>query len=96
MSWIRILIRIPIKIQKQDQDPDPDPAPHYRKIQKVRSLKRNTGGPQTLTMEAQRIKMVADSHHFNEEQDLDPFQSESRIQIRNKVTVRSRSRSASK
>jgi hypothetical protein len=51
------------KIQKQDLDPAP--APHQDKIQEMRSLKRSIGGPQTFTMEAQRLKIVADSHHLS-------------------------------
>jgi hypothetical protein len=72
MSWIRILIRIPIKIQKQDPDPDPVRLFVKEKVQEVQSRKRSIGGPQTHTMEAQRLKMVADSHHFNEELNPDP------------------------
>jgi hypothetical protein len=58
--WIQIRIRIEVKIQEL-----------YR-------LKISRGGSRTLTMDAWRLKMepwrvVADSNHFDKEQDSDPY-----------------------
>jgi hypothetical protein len=72
---LRILIRIRI-----ERKAEPGSA-LKSKFRSFRGTKYRRGGPWTLTMVARRLKMelwrvyrpvVADSHHFDEEQDPDP------------------------